>query len=400
LVNVQCTVGSQPSVWRTLAGELRFATSRGVVSFNPAALPMNFRPPPLVLENVLVDGVPLRMRDEIRLPHNFKKLEFNYTALSFVAPEKLSFLRRLLGFDEEWIEDGPARTAAYPRLPPGPYAFEFTACNNDEVWNDEVLRLHFEVVPAYWQTAWFRVVMLAAFAGLVGGSVLAGARMRLRRKLARLEQVNALERERARISRDLHDDLGARLTQMTLLTDLAAEDPATSAEVKSQIREVAVQARSAVQSLDETVWMINPQKDSLVHVVAYIAQYAEQFFRSTPVNCRMQICRDLPECIMPGTLRRDILMLVKESFNNVQKHSGAGEVRLRIAVRAGTLRISIRDNGRGFPSGDAKAQRHGLTSMRQRAEAAGIRMAIHSRTGMGTLVALRLRLGSLEARPA
>jgi ligand-binding sensor domain-containing protein/two-component sensor histidine kinase len=355
LVNVQCTSGSQPSVWTTRAGELRFATSRGVVSFNPAALPMNFRPPPLVLENVSVDGVPLRMQAEIRLPHDFKKLEFNYTALSFVAPEKLSFKRRLVGFDEEWIEVGPARTAAYPRLPPGPYAFQFTACNNDGVWNDEVSWLHFEVVPAYWQTAWFRTLVVVAFAGLVGGSALAGARMRMRRKLARLEQVNALERERTRISRDLHDDLGARLTQMTLLTDLAAEDSTTSGELKNQIKEVSAQARNAVQSLDETVWMINPQKDTLAHTVGYVAQYAEQFFRSTPVNCRQDIGRDLPECSMPGNLRRDLLMLVKESFNNALKHSGASEVRLRVAVRAGMLRISIRDNGKGFASGDAKA---------------------------------------------
>jgi signal transduction histidine kinase/ligand-binding sensor domain-containing protein len=394
LANVQCTVGSQPSVWRTPDGQLRFATSRGVVSFDPASLPVNLRPPPLVLERVLVDGVPVASRSNLRLPHDFKKLEFDYAALSFRAPEKVQFRRQLGGFDEGWIEAGSGRTATYPRLPPGAYVFKFTACNDDSVWNDQPACLPFTVVPTYWQTAWFRAAMIVLFGGLVGGAVFIAARLRLRRKLARLEQANTLERERTRISRDLHDDLGARLTQMALQTDLTADDPTVPAEVQAQIKEVSAQARSAVQSLDETVWMINPQKDTLAHVVAYIAQFAEQFFRATAIHCRMDIARDLPACTVPGNLRRDILMLVKEALNNAQKHAGASEVRLRVAVRPGVLRISIRDNGRGFAADADKPQRHGLGNMRQRAEAAGIGASIHSRPGKGTLVALRLRLGA------
>lgn len=398
LANLQCTAGSQPSVWRTRAGWLRFATSQGVVSFDPAALPMNLRPPPLVLERVSVDGVPVELRPEVRLPHDFKKLEFDYTALSFVAAQKVRFRRQLVGFDESWIEDGSARTATYPRLPPGSYRFQFTACNNDGVWNDEVCWLRFEVVPAFWQTVWFGAVAVLGFAGLVAGGVLLGARARLRRKLARLEAANALERERSRISRDLHDDLGARLTQMALQTDLAADDPAAPAELQTQMKEVSTQARSAVQSLDETVWMINPQKDTLAHVVGYLAHFAEQFFQRTAIRCRLDIARELPDCAMPGTLRRDILLLVKEALNNAQKHAAASEVRLRVAVRGRVLRISVRDNGRGFPPDRAKPQRHGLGNMRERAGAAGIQAVIRSQPGRGTLVALSVRLPLPRAR--
>jgi signal transduction histidine kinase len=389
---LQCTAGSQPSAWQTREGWLRFATSRGVVVFDPTSLPMNTQPPSLVLESVLADGVPIPDQGEVRLAHDFKKLEFNYTALSFVAPEKVLFRRRMIGFDEGWIDDGIARSAAYPRLPPGSYAFQFTACNNDGVWNDDVFSLHFQVVPAFWQTAWFRAAAVVLFAGLVGGGVLMGARVRMRRKLARLEQANALERERTRISRDLHDDLGARLTQMALQTDLAADDPATPAELKSQIKHVAAQARSAVQSLDETVWMINPQKDTLAHVIGYVARYAEQFFHATPIRCRLDICRQPPECMMPGTLRRDILMLVKEALNNVLKHSQASEVWLRISVRGAVMRMTIRDNGKGFVTATPPDQRHGLDSMLRRAENAGIKVTVRSQAGRGTLVALRVRL--------
>jgi signal transduction histidine kinase len=396
LQNVHGVAEHQPAVWLSSAGELRFATSRGVVIFDPATIPRNSRPPPLNLERVLVDGVAWPDDVALRLPSDYRKIEFHYTAPSFAVPEKVLFRRRIQGFDGDWVEAGTSRVATYPRLPPGRYEFQFTACNNDGIWNDEPLRLSFVVEPAYWQTPWFRAGALLAFAGLVGGGVLIIARTRMRRKLVRLEQANALERERTRISRDLHDDLGARLTQMALQTDLAADDPAVPAELQTQIKEVSAQARSAVQSLDETVWMINPQKDTLAHLVAYIAQYAEQFFRATSINCRMDIGRDLPACTMPGNLRRDILMLVKEALNNAQKHARATEVRLRVMVRHHAVRISIRDNGKGFAAEGGKAQRHGLDNMRQRAHAAGIRASIHSRPGVGTLVVLRIRLGSVE----
>jgi signal transduction histidine kinase len=392
LANVQCSSGSQPSVWMTRNGMLRFATSKGVLSFDPAALPMNLRPPPLILEELLVDGERVKDQGEVFLPHNLKKLEFRYSAMSFVAPEKVGFKRRLVGFDEGWIEDGTARSAVYPRLRPGNYVFQFTASNNDGVWNDEVFALHFEVIPAFWQTIWFRVAGAMTMAGLGGSGVFLVVRWRMRRKLSRLEQANALERERTRISRDLHDDLGARLTQMALLTDLAGEDPGASLDLKTQIRAVSHQARSAVQSLDETVWLMNPKKDTLAHLIGYTARYAEQFFQATSIACRLEICQSPPLCSVPGNIRRDIFLLVKEALNNVLKHSGAGEVWLKIAVRGSVMRIVVQDNGTGFELSQTDSQRHGLENMRRRAEGAGIKLVARSHAGAGTRITLRIRL--------
>jgi signal transduction histidine kinase/ligand-binding sensor domain-containing protein len=400
LVNVECVAEHQPSVCRTPAGWIRFATSKGVISFDPAAIPVNYRPPPLILERVLVDGRSVPPTAELKLPHDYEKIEFHYTATSLIAPEEVRFKRRLLGFDEGWMEDGTVRRATYPRLAPGRYEFQFTARNHDGVWNDAPCQFAFEVVPAFWQTTWFRAGAVILFTGLVGGVVLAIARLRMRRRLARLEQANALERERSRISRDLHDDLGARLTQMALLTDLAADDPLTSSvEVKSQIKNVSALARTAVQSLDETVWMLNPQKDTLAHVIEYVAQYAEQFFQATPIHCRQEICRQPPAWVMPGKLRRDILMLVKEALNNVLKHSQASEVWLRIAVRGRLMRITVQDNGRGFEVSIPSA-RHGLDNMRRRGAAAGIKVSVRSQIGRGTRVALRVKLPAAPAADA
>lgn len=392
LANIQCAAEHQPSVWKTKSGELRFATSKGVVVFDPTTIAINLQPPPLALESVLVDGLPVTNQTQIKLLHDYKKIEFRYTANSFVAPENVMFRHRLAGFDEEWVEDGSVRSASYPRLRPGHYAFLFTACNNDGVWNTEPFRLTFEIIPAFWQTTWFRVGMVILFAGLVGGTVRSVTRRKMRRKLVRVEQAHALERERTRISRDLHDDLGARLTQMAFLTDLAAAEEGQTKEIKNQLRDVSQQARSAVQSLDETVWMVNPQKDTLPHLVVYLATYAEQFFQPTDIHCRQEICRNPPPVALPGNLRRDIFFLVKEALNNVLKHSEAQEVWLRIAIRGPVMRIVVQDDGGGFLLSQTKSHRHGLENMSQRAAAAGIKLRLHSALGQGTRLTLRIIL--------
>ena len=384
LANLQCVAEHQPSAWLTKEGLLRFATSRGLVSVDTVALPLNPQPPPLVLETILMDGLELTNRMGIKLPYDYKKIEFRYTALSFVAPENVLFKRRLVGFEEGWVADGTQRSAIYPRLPPGQYTFQFNACNNDGVWGEAPFQVTFEVVPAFWQTLWFRVGVIALFTILVAAVVRYVAALKLRRKLQRMEQAHLLERERTRISRDLHDDLGARLTQMAFLTDLAAEEAGAPTTMQTQLRDVSRQARNAVQSLDETVWMVNPQKDTLFHLIAYLATYAEQFFQSTNIACRQEICRQPPETTLPEKLRRDIFLLVKEALNNVLKHSGAAEVWLRIAVRGPVLRIVIQDDGQGFLMSELKSHRSGLENMRRRAEAAGIRFRLRSAPGQGT----------------
>lgn len=399
LLNVDCGTGSQPSVWKMASGELRFATSKGVVLINPGTLAFNKIPPPLHFESAVADEKTLNDKEGNRLPHDYKKLVFRYTAISFIAPEKVTFKRKLVGFDEDWIEEKNLRSATYPRLPPGQYEFQVKAANNDGVWNEVPVVIAFEVMPAFWQTAWFRFLTLIAFTILVVVLVRYLVVLRLRRKLKRLEHAHALERDRARIARDLHDDLGARLTQMAFLTDLAAGDPGASTDIESQLREVSRQARQATISLDETVWMVNPEKDSLPHLVEYLAHHSTEFFRRTAINCRQDICIRPPDIPVPGEIRHHVFFAFKEALTNVLKHSNATEVRVRIAVRGALLRISIRDNGCGCKV-DSSSTRNGLLNMRQRLESAGGRYRWHSSPGKGTTVVLSLNLDTKSSGAA
>src|SRR5206468_2246196 len=145
-------------------------------------------------------------------------LEIHYSGLSFAAPDKVLFKHKMDELDRDWMDVQTKRVAEYSYLPPGNYTFRVTACNNDEVWNQNGASLAFTVLPWFWQTWWFKIA--AAFAGALSVAAIAmwTMRHRVRARLEQLERQQAVERERARIARDIHDDLGASLTRITLLS--------------------------------------------------------------------------------------------------------------------------------------------------------------------------------------
>ena len=392
LVNVECKGGYQPSVWKTEAGKLWFATSKGAIHFDPAALPLNTNPPPLVLERMVVNGKTIALNEAIELDWNHNSIEFDYTALSFVSPGKVLFRRQLLGFDSDWVEAGRSRTALYPQLTPGHYEFRFTACNNDDIWNTAPCTLAFVVKPAWWQRFWIRAAAVVTFATMVGVSVRFFSMIRVRRRLARLEQAHAVEKERTRIARDIHDDVGARLTQMAYMSDLASAELPESGSNTHRLKEIARASRQTVRALEEIVWAVNPRKDSLIHLLEYISQYANNFFQGTNIRCRQDLPANVPEWVLPSEFRHHIFLAAKEAFNNIQKHSNATEVWIRVALYADQMELTIEDNGEGFHISEAKDSRDGLHNMQNRLTTLGGDCRISSEPGTGTRLVMTVLL--------
>jgi signal transduction histidine kinase len=241
----------------------------------------------------------------------------------------------------------------------------------------------------FYERGW---VQAAGGAGLAAGAAAlawANARRRLRRRVAALEQQRALEQERARIARDMHDEIGARLTQISFLSTLAADSAEDAAEVRTQNTTISGVARDLTRSLDEIVWAVRPQNDNLESLVEYLGQAARDLCAGSNVRCWFSAPPHVPVLEVAANVRHNALLASCEAINNVLKHSGGTEVRVRVLLQEDELGIEIVDNGHGFDVASGEAKRSGLLNMRQRmAEIGG---TCHFTTGLGSGTTVRFR---------
>jgi signal transduction histidine kinase len=402
----ECTGGFQPAVCTTRDGRLIFPTVKGVAMVDPSNLPYNPKPPLVVVEEAEVDNEVFpfyRTPALFKIPSSSTQIEFRYTGLSFSAPEKVRFRYKLENLDKEWQDAGSRRSAYYAHLPPGEYHFRVIASNNDGVWNDAGALLAVQVIPAFWQTWWF----LAACVLMVGGAIAGAVRFievnRLHRRMELLEQQHAVERERARIAKDIHDDLGASLTQITLLSELARTDLKRPAEAEEHIRQISGTARELTRAMDEIVWAVNPQNDTLEDLLTYTVKFAQEHLGLARIRCRLDAPAHLPPLHLSAEVRHNLFLAIKEAINNVAKHSKATEAWLRLRSSATSFVFEIEDNGCGIPETVAAGQtenlatpgsHNGLRNMERRLGEIGGTFEIARGRACGTLLRMRVELSA------
>ncbi|MEI8041412.1 MAG: two-component regulator propeller domain-containing protein [Verrucomicrobiota bacterium] len=400
LPSVECSGGLQPACWRARNGQLWFTTVKGAVWVHPASVKPNLIPPPVVIEEMRVDGkaIPFPVdkgRDfELQIPPGRHHFEFRFTALSFVSSTKVRFQWHVKGVDDGWVEGGTARSVSYSALSPGKYKFAVRACNNDGIWNLEGSALAFEVRPHLWQR---RSAQYGAIALLVAAAVLVVVlvlRSRHHRQLQRLEARRALEEERARIAQDLHDDLGAGLTQINLASAMARNRSMSSEVVSELLCDIGIRAHNLVTALDEIVWAINPRNDTLSSVATYFSQFAQDFLKTTPIACRLNISNHLPALPLDPEQRHSLFLAFQEAIHNVVQHSGASEMELEINVCEKVISICVRDNGHGLAADPTAEGADGLKNMRERLRRLGGMCNITSSPNQGTSVTFSLSLPS------
>lgn len=212
------------------------------------------------------------------------------------------------------------------------------------------------------------------------------------RRHEQTERQRELERERARIARDLHDDLGAALTQIRFLSAVESRDTRTPEGTRSRMGQVSEKSREMVASLDEIVWAVNPANDSPGSLASYLCHFAEEFFAATPIRCRLDVGDSLPVAPLTSEVRHHLYLAVREAMNNIAKHAQATEVWLRIHAPPEQLRIEIEDNGRGISSEASGGPGEGLTNMRERLSKIDGRFECEPRAGGGTVCRFILRL--------
>lgn len=410
LLSAQCTAGFGAAL-KTRDGRLFFSTDRGLVVIDPKQVTDDPAPPVARLESLLVgggawwstpglsDNAGSRNDAEVRIPPGQQRFEFQYTALHFAAPERVRFRHRLLGLDAEWVEAGAQRSAQFSYLPPGRYRFEVAAHSGNGRWSETAPALSLVVLPHLWQTWWFYVACWLGGVGAVSGSVVLVIRRRHQARLRELERRRSIESERARIAQDLHDDLGAGLTEIGLTSELVQDASLAPAEVRGYAGEISTRARELVAALDEIVWAINPRNDSTPAVAAYFSQFVQRMLKPPGIRCRLDIPRDLTALPLKADQRHHLFLAFKEAVTNIARHAQAKEVRLAIQVRDGVLTVELEDNGVGFDPGASAAGADGLANMRERLGRLGGTCEIMSEPGRGTTLRFQLPLESGRVLP-
>jgi ligand-binding sensor domain-containing protein/signal transduction histidine kinase len=400
----ECTGGSQPAACRTHDGRLWFPTTKGLVSVNPAELKPNLQPPLVMIESVKVDGREQKTNtlssiwsESIVVPPGHEQLEIDYTALNFSAPDGVRFKYRLENIgknDTGWTDAHGERVANYPNLSPGHYRFHVVAYNEDGVPNKIGGVLDITVQPQFWQTWWFRALMILGVVAIVVGIVRYISTQKLKRQVQLHRQREELERERARIARDLHDQLGANLTQVALLGEMAEADKNLPGEIELHAQQISHTARETTRSLDEIVWAVNPSNDTLEGLANYACKYAQEYLALAGLRYRAEVPAHLPATAIPPDVRHHAFLAFKEAVNNVVKHAHATEVWIRLRLSPENFILEIEDNGRGLGGMDPKAaqMRNGLRNMRKRMEDIGGEFSIAAGANGGAIVRLNIPL--------
>jgi len=383
MASEECTGDLGTPAAQTADGRLWFPTMEGIAVVDPKTLPTVPISPPVYLEELRVNDhtLPLQNMATVRLPIGARDMEFQFTAPVFTAPDRARFRYQLEGHDPKRSWSIADRTVRYSQLPAGQYRFSVVARDRDGDWSAPASVAIF--VPAFfWETRGFRWGLVGAMITVAVLSVRFFDKRRTARQLQAQERHHAVERERARIARDIHDEVGAGLTEMALLSDLAQTETGGD-----HLDRIFRRSRELAQALDEIVWAINPRNDTLEGLLSYLAEFAQGFLSAAGIACRLDLPRDPPVLALRPNIRHHLCLAIKEALNNAVKHAGATAVQLRVDLLRNELTVTIADNGTGF-TGTAPAGHDGLENLQTRLREIAGTAQLTSTPGAGTRIVL------------
>jgi signal transduction histidine kinase len=406
LLTPECSSLHHPTMAKTPDGHIWVATRNGLATFDPRRVRLNTQPLPSIIEQLVVNRreFPLPMTTAPGLAQNRRQrqpalqlppgsgqqLEFRFTAVSLLGADRLRFRHRLEGYDGAWSPETDLRHAFFTNLRPGPYRFEVKASNAHGVWNDQPTSLSFVILPFFWQTAAFKVAVLAGSLGLA--ALLHWRRLQRSRWQAELRHAEAFAAEKARIAADMHDELGAALTQISILGEVAKSQASADAPARSTLARISDAAREATARMSDLVWATNPRNDSLDNLVACLRATAASQLESAAVQSDLNFPAAVEDRKVSATFRRNLLLVLKEGLSNALKHAQASRVHVEVQVADGIFHLRIADNGRGLqrPSPADYNHGNGLGNMERRVRELGGSFELRSQPGAGVRIECRV----------
>ncbi|WP_018614803.1 two-component regulator propeller domain-containing protein [Segetibacter koreensis] len=322
------------------------------------------------------------------LPYNYNSITIDFVAIEPAMAKQVKYKYKLEGYNNDWSPLSNNSNAVFGNMSQGNYTFRMKALSPFGVWSEKVYT--FKVLPPWWATWW----AYALYAFVIGGVGYTSYRIHmqgLERKQA--EKIKAMaatqEEERKRISRDLHDDIGARLTNINLLSALGQQKISEPQEMSEYLKRISREIQTSAEALDDIVWSIDSKNDLIEEVTSRMRRYAADVFDETAIRYTIRFDeKTLPAKLSIGK-RRDLFFVFKETINNIQKHALATEVNINIEVKDNELLMQVSDNGKGFdPAGPT--HRNGLKNIQQRVQKWGGTSTVESSPGKGVILKITL----------
>ncbi|MEW6125751.1 MAG: two-component regulator propeller domain-containing protein [Acidobacteriota bacterium] len=372
-------------IYRDRSGAFWFGTSTGVSRLLPQS-PSAQTVPPIFINEIKVFGEVRRISEigetamsGLELAPNRNQLEIGFGSLTFAAGDLVQYQYKLEGANNDWQPLTTQRTVNYASLKPGDYRFLVRAINSDGLVSPTPATIEFRVLSPVWQRWWF-LTLAALMLGLLIYTLI---RYRVNRLLE-------LERVRTRIAADLHDDIGANLTRIAILSEVANAQLSPGARaLENPLSAIAHISRESVSSMSDIVWAINPRKDSLFDLIGRMRRLAEDLLPSRGIACNFQAPESEANIKLGSEIRRDLFLIFKEALNNAVRHSACQRININFRSERHQFVLILEDDGRGFAINES-SDGHGLINMRRRAESLGGNLHIASTCGKGTTITLTI----------
>jgi len=385
------------SALRTKSGRFLFGGNDGFTSFYPSKIVLNSYIPPIYitkvkagkdignLENIYQAG------SKIISPFNKNFFEIKYASLDFTNPAKNIYKYKLDGIDENWVYSGNNNTAVYTDLLPGTYKFQVMGSNSDGVWNEKPATIELIITPPFWRTWWFSTITILLILSLIYFTHYKRTRDKISHalRIQRIrEEENAKVRKQAAI--DFHDELGHRLTRISLLTEIAKRKlESKNKEVIPLLRKISENSIQLYEGTKDFIWAIDPQNDSFYDLLIRLKDFGDEIFNDTDVDFFVSgLNSELEKTSLSTDMKRHLALIFKEGMHNSLKHSRSHSVHLESRLINGEVEITLKDDGAGF---DARkvTPGNGLGNMKKRAEKLKGNLLIDSVPGKGTSISFR-----------
>lgn len=358
---------------------LYFGGNKGLNFFKGGDLPDRRSPAKVMVYEATVDNAPLKLQkavnytERISLPYSQNSIALNYTALTFVSPEKINYSYQLQGYDKDWINAGTRKYTAYTNLPPGDYLFKIKLADNI-IDNAPVTTLGISIATPYWRDWRFISVLIILVSAII---------YKIYR--IRISQILELHKVKDSISADLHDDLGSRLTSIHLLSAISKAKFQKNKEVTSILSSIDREIYESSEALDEIVWNIRKADESLNDIIAKIRRCVSEYLENHNLEYSIETLDDFEPHQLHMQKRRGLFLICKELINNIRKHADATKVNMEISVDQKMLYIIVGDNGKGF-STERITHRNGITNIKRRIKEWNGEIKMHSEVGKGTCI--------------